>query len=390
MLPLSARDGERLTAYAARLLAHLRSQQGADVEEVVRDQLAAVLRVRPAEVDPDAGWEDQGVEPVHLAALQNRLHDAARLSIDTAGLLEAGTVRAVAARLRDRSGAPGATLAELAYTFQVGRVAMPERAAFVSRDLAELATQLEAFVRGGKAVPGVHRGTAKDHREVAALFSGDDVYREVVRGWAAQGAHDKLAKSWAAGFDVDWAAGYQGRPPHRVAAPPTRSPGTATGCAPTVPCRGRAPAPRRPRTDSPTPRTWTAPASPRKRSRALTGGSRSPRTRCWSWSARRPCGRSTTRVPTWSRRTWCGPPRWTCRPPPAVACGCTSCWCRRRTARSPSRSPVNPPTARPTPSRTARAPSSTTAAPRTTRRARTTPTAPTCSSPSTGTPSPRR
>ncbi|MFD9789951.1 amino acid adenylation domain-containing protein [Streptomyces sp. NPDC059070] len=96
---------------------------------------------------------------------------------------------------------PALRLRDVAHTFQVGRVAMAHRVAFVVRDLDELAQELTLFLDG---------------RDSARRFGG-----EVPRGgaptgpgaakvdrWLANGAEKsklkKLAQAWARGADVEW------------------------------------------------------------------------------------------------------------------------------------------------------------------------------------------
>jgi len=96
-------------------------------------------------------------------------------------------LRATARALRDhvrkiqrgafvRGGA--VDLASIAYTLQVGRAAMARRAAFVVRDLEELARALDALLDG----------------RPQASFG------------AADGRHAELAAAWSRGDDVDWSS----------------------------------------------------------------------------------------------------------------------------------------------------------------------------------------
>ncbi|MEX3556757.1 MAG: beta-ketoacyl synthase N-terminal-like domain-containing protein, partial [Burkholderia gladioli] len=109
-------------------------------------------------------------------------------------------------------------LDELIHTLQVGRDAMEERAAFLVADYAELTQRLDEFV-AGRAGPWLHRGRARHDSEAAALFDDQHEQREAVRGWLAQGRHDKLLRLWTQGLEVDWRVLHAGPPPRRARLP---------------------------------------------------------------------------------------------------------------------------------------------------------------------------
>jgi acyl transferase domain-containing protein/surfactin synthase thioesterase subunit len=93
-------------------------------------------------------------------------------------------------------------LAELAFTLQSGREAMPERLAIVARDTSELADRLERFLDDGGAT-GVHRGRATSQGGSAR----------------ADGDLDRLAALWARGADIDWVQLHDGARPRRISVP---------------------------------------------------------------------------------------------------------------------------------------------------------------------------
>ncbi|PCE28606.1 hypothetical protein BWP39_00005, partial [Paraburkholderia acidicola] len=121
----------------------------------------------------------------------------------------------LAAFIRDESR-PG--FADLIYTLQRGRDAMEERVAFVVADYQELAQRLDDFL-GGRAGAWLYRGRARHDSEAAALFDNEEEQRETVRGWMAQGRHDKLLRLWTQGLEVDWGALYSGALPRRAHLP---------------------------------------------------------------------------------------------------------------------------------------------------------------------------
>ena len=98
-------------------------------------------------------------------------------------------------------------LAEIAYTLQVGRDAMPERLAIIVSDLTELREKLGGFLGGDSPVVGLYRGTVlRPDRESETL--------------AAHSAPlEDLAQAWVHGAEVDWRSFYGKVPPRRIPLP---------------------------------------------------------------------------------------------------------------------------------------------------------------------------
>lgn len=96
------------------------------------------------------------------------------------------------------------TLADLAYTLQVGRVALEERLAIEATSLEELEIKLEHFLTQQRVVDKIYRGNRKENKETIALFSNDSQMAAVVDSWARTGNVAKLLSYWAKGIDYDW------------------------------------------------------------------------------------------------------------------------------------------------------------------------------------------
>ncbi|WP_158894916.1 SDR family NAD(P)-dependent oxidoreductase [Amycolatopsis anabasis] len=116
----------------------------------------------------------------------------------------------LAAHLRDwqpdREG-----LLRTAYTLQVGREPLAERAAFVADDAAAAAATLEALAQGD-ALSGVALGNVSTTRTSSTVDARDLVARDV------EGAR-RLGAAWVTGAVIDWTALYDGRPPRRISLP---------------------------------------------------------------------------------------------------------------------------------------------------------------------------
>ncbi len=220
---LSARDAERLRASAAQLLAAVEKaiappygktadRDDTHVSSLLRAKLAEILDVAPEQIDDTETFETLGFDRVHRLALRDWLEsklgvsNAARLVHDSETPEQ--LLAALGARAQilspDSGAAASLSLADIAFTLQVGREAMDARLALEARTLDELATGLRAFLEGRTDHPGLHTGNAQDHRSVIAALSGDDEMRALARSWAARGSLGRLLSLWVQGLPVDW------------------------------------------------------------------------------------------------------------------------------------------------------------------------------------------
>jgi acyl transferase domain-containing protein/acyl carrier protein/SAM-dependent methyltransferase len=108
------------------------------------------------------------------------------------------------------------TLADAAFTLQVGREALEERLALSVGDVAQLAAGLRSFL-DGKPV-GVQQGQTKAHRELVSLLVEDDVALSTRRLMAA-GRHATALKLWCLGAPIGWFALHGDRLPYRMSLP---------------------------------------------------------------------------------------------------------------------------------------------------------------------------
>ncbi len=108
-------------------------------------------------------------------------------------------------------------LVDIASTLQTGRVALPERLAFVAKDTRTLTQKLKAFAEG-KPVGGLLQGNVKTHKALlGALNDSEETASYVQELWRNQ-RYDLIAQLWVAGTRIDWASLRQ-RPAHRVPLP---------------------------------------------------------------------------------------------------------------------------------------------------------------------------
>ena len=108
----------------------------------------------------------------------------------------------------------GVALADLAYTFQVGRQPMPARVVFLVTTRDELMRKLAAFVDGAQGPEGDFHGgaNAEPSVETPPLLEDDDQV-VLIRKWLGERRLDKLARLWVQGLHIDWTLLYESDPP---------------------------------------------------------------------------------------------------------------------------------------------------------------------------------
>ncbi|MGW4420958.1 beta-ketoacyl synthase N-terminal-like domain-containing protein [Streptosporangium sp. NPDC004631] len=119
---------------------------------------------------------------------------------------------ALAGSLPRRRDEPG-ELERLAYSTQIGRKEMAQRAAVIAHDLASLRVSLEAFAEGGETT-GVFAGSGREATGRHHLFE-DEEGQEFVQALLRKRRLGKLAQLWADGASIEWrqlwSAGTPGR-----------------------------------------------------------------------------------------------------------------------------------------------------------------------------------
>ncbi len=111
-------------------------------------------------------------------------------------------------------------LASFAYTLQVGRADMEERAAFVVRSLDELKAGLRLLGedRSGGSVD-VQRARIVEEDEFLTLWNTDEDLRATAAKWEHERRLAKLASLWIKGVRIDWRRLYGATPPMRMSLP---------------------------------------------------------------------------------------------------------------------------------------------------------------------------
>lgn len=222
---LSARDGDRLREYAARLRDFVAGAPSATGGATAPDgtlrrltALAAkVSGVAPADLDPDADLTAAGFEGVAGARLLLGIGREFGLSLPPTAVHDHPSLTALARHLHaaeravDGPGgsAPAAApralppLHALAHTLLTGREALAERLAVVAGDLGELAAELDAFLAGTPS-PKLFHGNTTEQRAARDRELVGDRADEVIRAAVHGGDLTEPAQLWVSGVPVSW------------------------------------------------------------------------------------------------------------------------------------------------------------------------------------------
>ncbi|MEX3525942.1 MAG: type I polyketide synthase [Burkholderia sp.] len=158
----------------------------------------------------------------YVAPLAAQRADALSPALIVLSAANPDRLRAVAQRLADfLDGEFGhsITLAELAYTLQVGREALVERLGFVADSLAQVRACLAAFLQDREAERPLLRTSVGRGRDGRSAMLDDEGFAQTLRGWVERGKHELLLKLWGQGEPLDWSLLYRGARPRRVSLP---------------------------------------------------------------------------------------------------------------------------------------------------------------------------
>ncbi|MGF9908252.1 SDR family NAD(P)-dependent oxidoreductase [Brevibacillus porteri] len=112
-----------------------------------------------------------------------------------------------------------ANLADMAYTLQVGRVAMEERLAVLAGSVKELQQKLTAYVEGQVHIADLYRGQVNRNQEMLDILTSDDEWEETIARWMERGKYSKLLDLWVKGLHIDWNKLYKEEQPSRISLP---------------------------------------------------------------------------------------------------------------------------------------------------------------------------
>ncbi|MBW5467433.1 SDR family NAD(P)-dependent oxidoreductase [Brevibacillus formosus] len=233
IVPLSAKNEDRLKAYADRLARFLADEAGcvASVQEMesqsglaanILRMVSTVLKVDEQDIDFDQDWSEYGMETAHLSAVREQLLREYEIETDSIDWYEIRSISDAAESLhlilnRNRHAEGGAcqemSLSSIAYTLQTGREAMEERVVFLVSSIRELVEKLKAYADGKPSIPNCWRGQLKKKPGVSAeVAKADD-------RWFTEGNMAEIAQYWAQGSDIEWGRLYRTDKPRKMHLP---------------------------------------------------------------------------------------------------------------------------------------------------------------------------
>lgn len=261
LILLSARNRERLSAYAGDILLYLqRCLEGEaytepDQDEIIariardlRDMVAALLTIDADDIDIHEDFSELGFDPVAGTALASQIDDVFNLAVPTTWFTIYPTIHQLSTHLcrhhkkvflnhyglgeaaNEKPGhdtafaleASGENLCleRIAYTLQVGREAMPYRMAFVVNTIKEMVHYLQQFVDGNTDLDHFFIGDAKENQNTSGLMIEGEEGEDFIQQILAKRRLSKLGQLWIGGVDIDWQLLYgSSRRPTRISLP---------------------------------------------------------------------------------------------------------------------------------------------------------------------------
>ncbi|WP_188068929.1 SDR family NAD(P)-dependent oxidoreductase [Brevibacillus brevis] len=229
LIPLSAKNKERLQAYAQKVADFLKGVSSDNplqemLEKKLRKILSGIIHVGENSIEIEQEWHEYGVDLVQLTQLKQKLQEELPIQLDIKEFDQSSSIASVISSLldnhRDEIEGKVQTFADretqidlenVAYTLQVGREAMKERVAFVVEAIPELIGKLEAYSRGENAIDHCWEGSLKPNN--------DQDPQQLIQSWIAEGNIRKIAECWVTGYEMEWEQLYINNKPRRVPLP---------------------------------------------------------------------------------------------------------------------------------------------------------------------------
>ncbi|WP_064201987.1 SDR family NAD(P)-dependent oxidoreductase [Brevibacillus brevis] len=229
LIPLSAKNKERLQAYAQKVADFLKGVSSDNhlqemLEKKLRKILSSIIHVGENSIESEQEWHEYGVDLVQLTQLKQKLQEELPIQLDIKEFDQSSSIASVIAALmdnhRDEIAGEVQTFADretqidlenVAYTLQVGREAMKERVAFVVEAITELIGKLEAYSRGENTIDHCWEGSLKPNN--------DQDPQQLIQSWIAEGNIRKIAECWVTGYEMEWEQLYINNKPRRVPLP---------------------------------------------------------------------------------------------------------------------------------------------------------------------------
>ncbi|MEW6381937.1 MAG: alpha/beta fold hydrolase [bacterium] len=253
IIVLSAKNEERLKVYAHQIVELLEKttlvnsssapqeeEPARKAQKEIQEELLRLvcqrLNVTEKDIDLKEDLGEYGLDPVGLTELGNHINEKYNLWIPQAILFEHPSLESLvqyvweeqrssliqhypcpheAKRSQSREAV---SLADLAYTLQVGREAMEERLALIVSSLKELEEKLVQYCQGSEGEE-VYTGNVKANKAKLGPVLTGKIGEEFVKTVIQNREFSKLAQLWVLGMEIDWRLLHLNRTPRRLALP---------------------------------------------------------------------------------------------------------------------------------------------------------------------------
>ncbi|MDQ0059020.1 SDR family NAD(P)-dependent oxidoreductase [Paenibacillus harenae] len=227
IIVLSARNEDRLRAYAGKLAAFLseapettanQDAHAATANEIEKEVLTLIAEGLSVGVDEIAAATDVselGFDELKLTQIAIRLNEVYSLNVTPDRLAEHATVNNLTGHvihtlnknrkfIEDKPSSktkPG--LADITWTLQYGREPMDERLALVVSSVSELASKMRQYA-SGKEVDGLYEGNVKADAEKHRVLLEGAEGKLFLKSLIENQKLDKMANLWVSGVVIDW------------------------------------------------------------------------------------------------------------------------------------------------------------------------------------------
>ena len=223
LIPISAKSEESLKGYAQKLLRYIENinanfNEGNEekdlpsIEEKITNLLATIYQVNSEDLDSNELFEEYGIENFHQMVLKEEVEKIYDIDIVTKDFLELQSIASIASYLLNykRLGSSARTpqgvvdLYNMAYTLQVGREAMEERAVFIVETLQELEEKLKGFINNQEHQDNFYRGRINRSKEELNRITSDENWLQIIQDCFLTKKLSQIASFWINGIDLDW------------------------------------------------------------------------------------------------------------------------------------------------------------------------------------------
>ncbi len=236
LILLSARNEERLKAYAEQMLKFLggdadrpllpsaksRVAQTRQVEQSLLSIASKLLQVQVEDLDVSILLTEYGMDRLIWNDLLDLVGQEFQVDATAWTLLEHHTLATLADELiragvdRQAEELPvlqavqsrDFSLRDIAFTLQVGREAMEERLALIVSSVEELVEKLGRFLAGEAGIEQLYRGGGADLRHQVELLVEGRAGEAYMRMLLQEGRFEHLATLYVAGINLDWSLLY--------------------------------------------------------------------------------------------------------------------------------------------------------------------------------------